>query len=245
MRLVLALSKPSLTRMRAVASKSVSTVRRERSCEADFLGFVCIFLAINTASQCEWKKRMIAHILALIEITGKCTNLRGHDMHDTLQRLFRYKAWANDELLTALATLGGEAPVTKLAIKALSHSHVVDQIFAAQLWRQGHAYTSANLSEMPGLEDLSADIRTTDQAYIDYVSELERGHLAEEIDFAFTDGAPGRMSREEMLLHVITHGVGHRGQVSAVMLLNAVAPANDGFTTYLHKAEAATRRRAT
>jgi uncharacterized damage-inducible protein DinB len=30
------------------------------------------------------------------------------------------------------------------------------------------------------------------------------------------------MSREEMLMHVITHGVGQRGQVSAVMLLNSV-----------------------
>ena len=29
-------------------------------------------------------------------------------MHDTLQRLFRYKAWANDELLTALGA--GSAP---------------------------------------------------------------------------------------------------------------------------------------
>ena len=31
-------------------------------------------------------------------------------MHDTLQRMFRYKAWANEELLTALARLGGESP---------------------------------------------------------------------------------------------------------------------------------------
>jgi uncharacterized damage-inducible protein DinB len=42
------------------------------------------------------------------------------------------------------------------------------------------------------------------------------------------------MSREEMLMHVITHGVGHRGQVSAVMLLNSVPPPKDGFTTYLN-----------
>ena len=63
-------------------------------------------------------------------------------------------------------------------------------------------------------------------------------------DIPITDGAPGRMSREEMLLHVITHGIGHRGQVSAVMLLNAVPAAKDGFATYLHEAEAAVRRRA-
>ena len=164
-------------------------------------------------------------------------------MHDTLQHLFRYKAWANDELLTALARLGGESSVTGLAIKALSHSFVVDRIFAAHMRRKAHPYTSANLSEMPTLEDLSADIRKSDREYVDYVSTLDRDQLAERIDFAFTDGAHGRMSREEMLLHVITHGIGHRGQVSAVMLLNSVPPANDGFTTYLHEAEASTRGR--
>jgi uncharacterized damage-inducible protein DinB len=120
----------------------------------------------------------------------------------------------------------------------LSHTYVVDQIFAAHLRRKDHAYASANLSQMPRLEDLSADIRTSDREYVDYVSALDQDQLADRIDFAFTDGAPGRMSREEMLMHVITHGVGHRGQVSAVMLLNSVTPAKDGFTTYLHDATA-------
>jgi uncharacterized damage-inducible protein DinB len=165
-------------------------------------------------------------------------------MHDTLNRLFRYKAWADDALLTALAKLGDDAPVTHLAIKALSHSHVVDRIFAAHLRQKDHAYASANLGQMPTLKDLSADIRTSDREYVDYVSALDRDQLAEPIDFTFTDGAPGRMTREEMLMHLITHGAGHRGQVSAVMLLNSVAPATDGFTTYLHNAEASARGRA-
>ena len=165
-------------------------------------------------------------------------------MHDdTLRRLFRYKAWADDELLNSLAKLGGENPVTGLAIKALSHSYIVDRIFAAQMRREAHTYASANSSEIPALEDLSADIRKSDREYIEYVSTLDRDRLAERIDFSFTDGAPGRMSREEMLMHVIAHGIGHRGQVSAVMLLNSVPPAKDGFTTYLHEAEATARRR--
>ena len=166
-------------------------------------------------------------------------------MHDLLKRLFAYKAWANDALLTALARLGDDNPAMPLAIKALSHSHVVDRIFAAHLRRIPHAYGSANLETLPTLAALSDDIRASDREYIDYVSTLDGAQLAECIDFTFTDGAPGRMSRGEMLMHVITHGVGHRGQVSAVMLLNSLAPATDGFTTYLHAAEAATRRRAT
>jgi uncharacterized damage-inducible protein DinB len=162
---------------------------------------------------------------------------------DTLQRLFRYKAWANNELLTELAALGDTSPVVNLAIKALSHTYIVDRIFAAHLRGEPHTYLSANSSGLPTLADLSADIAASDQEYVDYVATLKRHRLAERIDFAFTDGKPGCMSREEMLLHVITHGVGHRGQVSALMLLNSLSPVVDGFTTYLHTAEASTRRR--
>jgi uncharacterized damage-inducible protein DinB len=165
-------------------------------------------------------------------------------MDDTLLRLFRYKAWANDALLTALAGLDGQSTTVGLAIKALSHGHVVDRIFAAHLLRERHAYATANLCEMPALADLAVDIRATDREYIETVAALDGEALAERIDFTFTDGAPGRMSRAEMLMHVITHGIGHRGQVSAVMLLNGVPAAKDGFAAYLHEQEASARRRA-
>lgn len=162
-------------------------------------------------------------------------------MGSTLQNLFRYKAWANDELLTALSKLGARSPVTDLAIKALTHTYVVDRIFAAHLEGRDHGFTSPNLSQMPTLQDLSAEMRITDRQYVDYVSTLRHEQLLEQIDFAFTDGAPGRMSREEMLMHVLTHGVGHRGQISALMLLNSITPVKDGFATYLHNTEAFAR----
>jgi hypothetical protein len=56
MRLVLALSKPSFTRMRAVASTSASTVARDRSWEAVFLGFMADLRAIFPRRQCEYEK---------------------------------------------------------------------------------------------------------------------------------------------------------------------------------------------
>jgi uncharacterized damage-inducible protein DinB len=156
-------------------------------------------------------------------------------MNDILQKLFAFKAWADDQLLNALGRLGAQSPVMALAVKALSHTYVVDQIFAAHLTGRKHGFTSANLSEMPTLDALSADLRASDRDYVEYVPTLRSEELLEQVDFRFTDGAPGRMSREEMLLHVITHGVGHRGQVSALMLLNSLSPAKDGLTTYLHE----------
>lgn len=165
-------------------------------------------------------------------------------MSGILEKLFRHKAAADDELLTALARLPNDSAVLPLAIQALSHSYAVDRIFAAHMTGKSHGFASANPSQQPTLQEIAANLRESDREYVDYVSRLGCDQLSQQIDFTFTDGAPGRMSREEMLMHVITHGVGHRGQISALLLLNSLTPPRDGFTTYLHTAEGASRRRA-
>jgi uncharacterized damage-inducible protein DinB len=161
----------------------------------------------------------------------------------TLERLFRYKAKANNEVLTAMRLFDGASPAGEIAIRVLSHTYAVDRIFAANLRRAEHQYTSPNPSQAPSLEELCAAIKTSDQWYIDYVSGLDQAQLAERIDFTFTDGLPGRMSREEMLMHVTGHGEYHRGQISLLMMQNSINPPADGFTSYLHKSEASARRR--
>jgi uncharacterized damage-inducible protein DinB len=166
------------------------------------------------------------------------------DQVSTLDRLFRYKAAANEEILAAMRLFDDASPAKEIAIRVLSHTYVVDRIFAANLTGAKHGYTSANTSRAPSLEELSEAIKISDQWYIDYVSRLDEAQLAESIDFTFTDGEPGRMSREEMLLHVTIHGGSHRGQVGWIMMQNSIAPPADRLTSYLHKAEASTRRRA-
>ena len=61
--------------------------------------------------------------------------------------------------------------------------------------------------------------------------------LAEQIDFLFTDGDAGRMSRQEMLMHLITHGAYHRGQVGQLLKTAGMAPPRDLLTRFLHAAE--------
>ena len=166
------------------------------------------------------------------------------DQVSTLERIFTYKAKANDEILAAMRQFDEASPAKEIAVRVLSHTYAVDQIFAANLRRAQHGYTSPNPSHTPALEELVAAIKTSDQWYVDYVSRLDEAQLAERIDFTFTDGLPGRMSREEMLMHVTVHGEYHRGQISLIMMENSITPPGDGFTSYLHKAEATARRRA-
>ena len=166
------------------------------------------------------------------------------DQISTLERVFSYKAKANGEILTAMRQFDDASPAKEIAIRVLNHTYAVDRIFAANLRRAEHGYTSPNPGQAPSLEELSAAIKTSDQWYLDYVSRLDAAQLAERIDFTFTDGEPGRMSREEMLMHVTVHGEYHRGQISLIMMQNSIMPPGDGFTSYLHKTEPSTRRRA-
>jgi uncharacterized damage-inducible protein DinB len=156
-----------------------------------------------------------------------------------LLSLFKYKAWANAELFAQMQKLEPDVQQSErhAAIRILNHVYVVDRIFAAHLSGTTHPYTATNTTETPTLEELHFAVADTDQWYVDYVSRLAPEHMPEMLSFAFTDGDSGRMSREEMLVHVATHGGYHRGAVGQIMKQVSVAPPRDIMTRFLHDSE--------
>lgn len=98
-------------------------------------------------------------------------------------------------------------------------------------------FDATNTKDTPALAQLWADVEATDAWYVSYVAALPVSASAEILDFAFTDGDRGRMSREEILLHVVTHGGYHRGNVGQVLKSVSVAPPRDLYTKFLHQSE--------
>ncbi len=159
-----------------------------------------------------------------------------------LNSLFGHKAWANSELFALLATLPSErGEQLHTCIRTLNHVYVVDRIFRAHLIGEPGPFGATNTKETPSLSQLRSDVAETDAWYASYVARLSPASLSEAIDFTFTDGDSGRMSREEILLHVITHGGYHRGNVGQVLKSIAVAPPRDLYTRFLHQSEPARR----
>lgn len=156
-----------------------------------------------------------------------------------LQSLFQYKAWANQELHSALLPLDAQAHPAEHhnALRILNHIYVVDQIFAAHLQGMAHPYSANNTPETPSLAEWHAAVTVLDQWYVDHLATLTADQLAAPLAFGFTDGKRGRMTREEMLAHVATHGGYHRGAVGQIMAQQSLAPPKDIFTRYLHQAE--------
>jgi uncharacterized damage-inducible protein DinB len=153
-----------------------------------------------------------------------------------LKTLFDYKAWANVELFDVLATVTSEGDL-HTAIRTLNHIHVVDRIFRAHLLGEAHGYEASNTKATPALAELRAAVAETDAWYQQYVAGLDEDALAARIGFQFTDGDSGQMSREEILMHVITHGAYHRGNVGQVLKNISVTPPRDILTKFLHTSE--------
>ena len=156
-----------------------------------------------------------------------------------LLSLFKYKAWANLELFAQVRKLD---PATRkdqhhVCLRLLNHVFVVDNIFAAHLSGRTHGYSATNTVETPTLEGLWQAVQALDRWYVDYVNTLAPEQFEESIEFRFTDGSMGCMTREEILAHIATHGGYHRGAVGNILYDADVPPPRDILTAFLHQAE--------
>src|SRR5262249_33845897 len=137
-----------------------------------------------------------------------------------------YNDWANDRLVSMLYRIFGEETDLRQAseerIRAVQETTV--HIFAAQaIWRtrwQGSSpRTMLDPQEYPTPLSLRTALgaeRARFWAYFDTLDSDEA--LQQEIAYATTTGEPYRQPLWQMLQHVLTHSMYHRGQVTARLL---------------------------
>jgi uncharacterized damage-inducible protein DinB len=160
--------------------------------------------------------------------------------------LFRFKSWADTELLEALGAIDAASHPAehKAAVRTVNHLHVVDQIFRGHLQGVPHGFEATNTPHTPALAELRQSVGAVDDWYVSYVDGLSEAQLVEEVRFTFTDGDAGRMTRQEILMHVLTHGGYHRGAVGQVLRSVGIAPPRDLYARFLHATEPQRRARA-
>lgn len=159
---------------------------------------------------------------------------------------FRYKAWADRELLEYGERQWNVLPEedARFFARILNHAHVVDRIFVGHITGQPHGFHADNTVETPSLGALKASMAHTDGWLAEYVAGASQEELAREIDFVFTDGDRGRMRVEEILLHLLTHGNIHRGMATRVLAERGLDRPEDTFTHFLHLTQPARRAAA-
>jgi uncharacterized damage-inducible protein DinB len=156
-----------------------------------------------------------------------------------LTQLYRYHAWANDDLLATLQTLERDRPALDLdpVRRLVNHVLVISRIFAAHLTGTSHGYASDNTEVTPDIGKLRAGMAAVDGWYLEYLDTLAAADLDETLRFVFTDGAQGMMARREMLLHVALHAAYHRGEAGMQLKQLSASPPWDTFAVHVHQRE--------
>jgi len=152
--------------------------------------------------------------------------------------LANYKSWADEQTFQAVAALPpGEAQRERPTlftsiIGTLNHSYVVDLIWQAHLQGRKHGFTSRRIVLHGELEALRQAQRSSNQWLTAWCRQQTDATLAELVTFQFMSGAPGRMSRGAILLHIVNHATYHRGWVSDLFFQVPARPASTDFCAF-------------
>ena len=149
--------------------------------------------------------------------------------------LIQQKRWATNGLNAVIAESLERIPDDEqiLIRRLLDHIQVVDEIFSRNLEGQPHDHHAPRSAELPSLDTLAGKASRTADWYADYADALQPEEVDEQVAFSFSNGAPARMTRGEMLLHVAMHAAGHRGQVALLLQKNGIQPWPDRITDFL------------
>jgi uncharacterized damage-inducible protein DinB len=162
------------------------------------------------------------------------------------ENAFKYKKWANTELLAC-----GERQLHLLSdsdatffIRILNHTTVVDSLFISRISGVTEEFAADNTAETPTLPELKRRTEENDSWLVQFTEAASPDELSRVVPFRFTDGDFGQLSIAEILLHLLTHGSNHRGMASRVLASNGLDRPKDTFTRYLHESEPHRRQQA-
>ncbi|MGN6515223.1 MAG: DinB family protein [Rhizomicrobium sp.] len=152
-----------------------------------------------------------------------------------LVSLFEFKRWIDTELYKSLCALPAERHRDIIVpIFTLDHAMRVDSVFRARLEGKPEPFDLIVSNTMPDLDALARAVADNDDWYVNYVRGVSDAGLDESIAFDFvSDNDKGRMTRGEMLAHVITHNQSHRGGVGKMLEPLGIRIPSDMFTSYV------------
>jgi uncharacterized damage-inducible protein DinB len=161
-----------------------------------------------------------------------------------LPMLVRYKTWSDRLIHDRVAALPpGVADAPQPIIfgsirRTLNHVLAMDMVWRANLEAVPHGMTSRNPTDCPPLETISGDQAAFNRWLATYVDALGQGEIDDPIRFTFLGGGEGRMTRGEILLHMVNHSTYHRGHVADMIYQAGHQPPTTDLPVFLREISA-------
>lgn len=146
-------------------------------------------------------------------------------MLETLIRLFKYDAWANEEVLRSLKAM--TTPHGR-GFKLLAH------ILSAQwLWLERMKGVPQSFAVWPEWtqEQIEAELPKLRRAWKVFLGEKKAADMALRFQYTNTKGEHFSSTFGDTAMHVAMHGAYHRGQIALLVRESGAEPA---YTDYIH-----------
>lgn len=147
------------------------------------------------------------------------------DLIERFTRLFAYDGWANREVLASLRAVPTPLPQ---AMKWMGH------ILAAQrLWMERLESEPQTLPVWPEFTIVECEGQAAELSVLwrNYLSGRSEADLGKSVTYQNSKGETWSSRNDDILMHVITHSVHHRGQVVAAIRAAGFTPA---YTDFIH-----------
>jgi uncharacterized damage-inducible protein DinB len=157
---------------------------------------------------------------------------------EEVRTLFKYNAWANERLLSALGSLDPERFARHLKASHGSIRGTLAHLAAAEwIWLERLRGHSPNQllpeAEFETIEMATRRLAEIDRELWDYVTGLNETDLEGRKDYVTTEGKPYSNVLRDMLLHLINHSSYHRGQVASLLRQVGATPLATDLILYL------------
>ncbi|NBB85389.1 MAG: damage-inducible protein DinB [Bacteroidetes bacterium] len=156
-------------------------------------------------------------------------------MLDHLKDLFRYTDWAHRRWLDHLREA---LPAADRPRQLLAHIAVSETVWIRRL--RGEDASDLDLWPDAAWEETARRLDDNHAAYADYLGGLSADDLRIPARYKNTKGHTYETPIGEVLLHVVTHGHYHRGQIAVAVREADAEPVNTDYITYVRNRPRAT-----
>ena len=141
-----------------------------------------------------------------------------------IRRLFVYDDWANGEVLGAIRSAG----CVGRPLQLMSHILSAERLWFERMKGLGQTFPVWPDFSWQQCEEQRSRLVLTWKEFLSPANEAE---LAVPVRYKSTEGESFTSNKEDILLHVATHSVYHRGQIAADMRASGFTPA---YTDFIH-----------
>ena len=150
-------------------------------------------------------------------------------MNHLLDRLYQHLAWADREVMEALAK-ASEPPAE--ALQLLGHILAAERIWLAHIRHEEPAGLTV-WPESPTLDQCRQRLAENRAGYQALVATLQDADMEAPVAYRTTHGESFENNLEDILLHVALHGTHHRGQIAALARRAGLDPARTDYIMFV------------